>query len=199
MTKILSLLGLLALAGCTNETLDGGSVGDGTPASNTSPTNPPNDAEREAMERKALDGYPNPLLGTIGDQPFKLASAEISYDKKYGHWFLTFRNYRSACGVLPDGKPDEDTSLLLNVAKVSPTVGMQRIAERDDHGATFQRGLYEASSPKKPSTEMVSSAFFEFQSWSDVPGTTVAGRGAFFGEGNSKLAGTFTLTVCPPR
>jgi len=187
MTKLLTLVALglvLGSVACSASTLDGGSTAAGPDAS-------PDAAPASVAAPEIPAG---PLQGTVGGKSFTPKAVDIRNEG--GRWFLNLRSYDVSCGVskAPLTGPE---LMIITVADFAPAVGAEAIAYGDRHAATFQIGVYEkgkGEADARPAT----SGVLRFDTWSDVPGTTIAGALRLAGE-ESEVAGSFTATVCAPR
>lgn len=190
---VLLALALVLPTGCTSETLQGGStVSPDAPA-------PTGTGPSQTAGATDLAAVPDtPLTGTIDGRTFTMASADLEYSTANQQWFLSFRNYSTDCRTLKQ-RPDPATALLVNVGKVAPEAGQQEIRDLDGHGATFQIGLFDASSTQKATSLLVTEGALSLTSWSEVSGTLLQGKALLRGEGGSEVQGTFSVKVCPAR
>jgi hypothetical protein len=187
-TRALAPIVLFALAGCTGKTLDGGS------------TDPKNQALAEDDPAEGGDPIPEtPLAGTIAGQAFVPKSVEIQYDSAASQWFLSLRNYEVDCGRFPKGEqPPTFDALLVTIGGLDPEAGTRTIRYGDDHGATFQIGLYEKGGVE-PGIHSGTDGTLRLDTWTEIPGEQIEGALVLEGEDGSEVAGTFAATVCPAR
>ncbi len=173
-------------AACGGSALDGGSAADAG--------SPGNDAGSAEPDRDASPGAPTMLGGTVHGRAF--VSMAVDVRREGTDWFFTAHNYATTCGASSGPMLGPDLALV-TVGKIAAKAGVESIAYGDDHGATFQTGLYEQGKGE-PVTTPASAGTLRFDTWSDEPGTKLTGTLKLVGEG-SDVAGAFTATVCPPR
>ncbi|MCA9629421.1 MAG: hypothetical protein KC766_17220 [Myxococcales bacterium] len=180
----------LSLSGCAAKTLDGG-VSDAS-VDGAADDAPLGDGGASASQSSG------PVRGTIDGSEFVLGAADVQFqrDAQFGdQYFLTLRNYKSTCGDLPGGPPDEKSAMLVNVGNVPPRAGSFTLAYADGHGAALQHGLYNDSS--KSTLISITKGTVTLDSWSTTAGDKITGTISVEGEdGSSKVQGSFSAEVC---
>jgi hypothetical protein len=181
---LLPLLALSLLAGCTADSLNGGSDAD--------------DDAADVDAGSSVTVSDQPLGGTIDAVPLEPANVEIYYSARDGIWFLSVQNYREPC-VYTTSDPASQSGpdkLVVSVGDLAAAAGTYPLEIGDGHGASVQRGVYDAS--QKPDYTESAAGVLVLDSWTDAPGSTLTG-GLHLQNADSNIDGTFTATVCEPR
>ncbi len=174
-----------ATSGCSGKALDGGSADAGSSDASSA------DASSSEASSPTAGQFPTtPLAGSIKGHPFAFVSGDLR--KQGDHVFLTLRNYDWRCG----GPPGPADALLINIGDPPQAAGTFELRYGDGHGASFQAGISQDASATPVSS--VSTGLVRLDMWTLTPGETLTGA-AMLESDDSHVAGTFTVTVCPPR
>ncbi|MCA9629422.1 MAG: hypothetical protein KC766_17225 [Myxococcales bacterium] len=191
----------LALTACSGKTLDGGQAkasSDAGTAEDSAATEP--DASTGQGDGGSSTVVSSkPVSGSIDATTFTLEDGDVTLvtghdgNKEY---LLSLQSYKGLCGDVPSNEPNQPDALIVNIGAVPPKIGTFTVAYADEHGATFQHGLYEDSS--KATVVMVKSGTVTIDSWSEGTGALVTGTIDLVGkDGASKVSGAFEATLCP--
>ena len=187
----------VAIAGCSGQTLDGGSNASGS--SSGDPSGSSGDpAGSSGTTSGAVGASAGPLEGNIAGKPFTPLSVELKYSKANAQWFLSLSNYAVDCGIVDMSKKIADADkLVITIGEIAPAAGTYPIAYADGHGATFQSGVHEGDG-SKADTEPATKGSLRLDTWSETAGSSVTGYLELSND-ESAVKGTFTAKVCEPR
>lgn len=172
------------LFGCSANVLDGGSDTNGNDSGDDDSSKP---AQAEIKQQ--------PLAGEIDGVAFTAVSVDIEYSTRNSQWFFHARNYGKPCRVRSE--PPSSEQMLLIIGSLDPRAGTQTIEYADGHGASLQRGVYEAGTDPDY-TEPADDGVLVLDSWSETEGDTVTGA-LRLQNADSLVEGTFEATVCAAR
>jgi hypothetical protein len=155
------------------------------------------DGQGQGSGQPSTEIAAQPLSGTVGGRAFEPKTVDIRYLASAGKWLLSIDNYETDCGVR-SSELDYASAISINIGGIPAQSGTTSIAYGDQHAATFQIGVYEASSGTEPDVRPAESGVLRIDTWSDTPGGEITGALKLSGE-DSAVEGTFTAKVCEPR